>query len=196
MTIHVRYRLPPAEPVIISFNEAKADPFDICEKARAQIFPDEKPPEVDVKLQKIMQERKRAPVKPVATEPVSGPATARQSATALQGGIEGSNPSGSTNGVRSTSLDAYRALRASGELTAQQKLVLAAIASEKQPDWTRQELSKATGLGVNVICGRVNELLKPPLQCVVEGDRRRCNITGESAHPLRLEVAWVKEKAA
>jgi hypothetical protein len=89
--------------------------------------------------------------------------------------------------VRDTSRDAYHAHRASGKLTAQQKQVFAAIGER---DWTRQELAKATGLGVNVICGRVKELLDANV--LEECGRRTCAATGEKANALRaraLELA-------
>lgn len=87
--------------------------------------------------------------------------------------------------VRDASMIAYRALEWSGRMTRQQKLVMDFFAINPQRDYTRQELANALELGINVICGRVNELRKPPFALLEELDRRECRITGESAHPLR-----------
>lgn len=88
-------------------------------------------------------------------------------------------------GVRDASMIAYRSLEWSGRMTRQQKLVMDFFAINPQRDYTRQELADALGLGINVICGRVNELMKEPFALLEEGDRRECRITGESAHALR-----------
>ena len=64
-------------------------------------------------------------------------------------------------------------------MTAQQKIVYDHIRASRDADHTRQELVKLTGLPINVVCGRVNELLKPGL--LVETVKRVCRITGETA---------------
>lgn len=47
---------------------------------------------------------------------------------------------------------------------------------------TRQEISKKSGVPINAVCGRVNELIQRG--SVIEGDRRACRVTGIQAHPL------------
>lgn len=90
-------------------------------------------------------------------------------------------------GVRDTSRDAYQELKHSGALSAQQHQVLVAIVMGNQADWTRQELARATGLGINAVCGRVNEMLRAPFEVLEEVGRRSCTVTGESANALRCK---------
>lgn len=92
-------------------------------------------------------------------------------------------------GVRDSSMIAYRSLELSGRMTKQQRLVMEFLAGEPHRDFTRRELADALNLGINVVCGRVNELMKPPFEFIVELPRRRCRVTGESAHALRARVA-------
>lgn len=88
------------------------------------------------------------------------------------------------SGVRETSRDAYAKHRASGKLGRQHEVVLAALRGRAR-DMTRQELARETGLGINAVCGRVNELMDEPF-CLVEVHRRRaCDVTGESVEALR-----------
>lgn len=88
-------------------------------------------------------------------------------------------------GVRDASMIAYRSLEWSGRMTRQQRLVMDFFAINEQRDFTRQELANALALGINAICGRVNELMRPPFVLLEELGRRRCRITGESANALR-----------
>lgn len=92
-------------------------------------------------------------------------------------------------GVRDASIIAYRSLEWSGRMTRQQRLVMDFFACNAQRDYTRQELASALSLGINVIAGRVNELLKQPFNLLEELPRRKCRITGESAHALRAALA-------
>jgi len=82
--------------------------------------------------------------------------------------------------ARAISKTAYQRLKASGKLGPQQLLVRRAI------DWqsgTRAEIARRTGLRINVICGRVRELLD--LGVVREQSRlARCSVTGQNAHVL------------
>lgn len=166
MTIRVYYRASPkSTPVVIEFDEAKTDPFQVCNAVRDRMFPaGESAGGV---------ERGTAFARPVVCPPPAA------------------------TGVRDTSKAAYSGLRYSGALTVQQKLVLTTITFGSQHDWTRQELARATGLGINAICGRVNELLHDPFRCLVECGRRRCGVTGENVNVLRLEgSSKTMEKAA
>lgn len=80
---------------------------------------------------------------------------------------------------------AYRSLEWSGRMTRQQKLVMDFFALNPQRTYTRQELANALGLGINVVCGRVNELMREPFVLLEECGRRECRITGESANALQ-----------
>lgn len=98
-------------------------------------------------------------------------------------------------GVRDASMIAYRVLEWSGRMTRQQRLVMDFLAANLQRDYTRQELSQATGLAINVICGRVNELMQEPFGLIEEIGRRRCRVTGESANALRPAGARMRVAA-
>lgn len=87
------------------------------------------------------------------------------------------------SGVRDTSRDAYRNAARSGELTRQQGEILALVTSGRRADWTRKEISEASGIPINAVTGRVHELMEKDR--LEELERRACTITGEQAHPLR-----------
>ena len=91
-------------------------------------------------------------------------------------------------GVRDTSMIAYRALQYSGEIGAQQRKVLAVwLDGKRDAFWTRQELTKLTGLPINTICGRVNELLDAPLNLLYEADSKKtCTVTGNDVNAIGL----------
>ena len=89
-------------------------------------------------------------------------------------------------GVRDTSRAAYDDLVASGKMSRQHRALVAFLKARPGRDWTRAELAEGIGWRINVICGRVNELLTPPFDVLEEVGRRACLITGESANALRL----------
>lgn len=91
-------------------------------------------------------------------------------------------------GVRDASMIAYRSLEWSGHMTKQQRLVMDFFAVNPQRDYTRQEIASGLSLGINAVCGRVNELMRPPFALLEEIGRRRCRITGESANALRAKL--------
>lgn len=106
------------------------------------------------------------------------------------GANEGPIPSGRA-GVRETSLDAYRALVASGKMAAQQLVVVEFFLAHRAEQFTRQELARRAdaggiGLGINVVCGRVNELLRAEPPILVERGRKRCAVTGNDVNALEL----------
>lgn len=85
--------------------------------------------------------------------------------------------------VRISSLEAYDTLARSGKLGRQQQRIMDAIARRIRIDWTLQEISQMTGLPINVVSGRVNEL--KTVGCLTECERRRCSVTGRSVIPVR-----------
>lgn len=87
-------------------------------------------------------------------------------------------------GVRETSRDAYHRASAYGKLTAQQKLIVDWL-SARIGDATRQEVARGTGIGINAVCGRVNELLADGV--LRETKKRKCRVTGETANALTLK---------
>ena len=83
--------------------------------------------------------------------------------------------------MKETSIHAYKHLIETGELSRQQVMVLAVVNELGQA--TRQEISRHSGIPINCVCGRVNELLNRGL--VAEEEARTCNVTGHTANPLR-----------
>ena len=53
-------------------------------------------------------------------------------------------------------------------------------------DYSRQELKQLTGLEINSVCGRVNELLKAGK--LEQGEIRACNVTGRTIRSVRLRA--------
>lgn len=84
--------------------------------------------------------------------------------------------------VAETSADAYDAIRREGQLSNMQARVMAAIESGR--DYSLQEICRATGIPINAVSGRVNELKTAGR--LQHGPRRPCGITGRTIHPVRL----------
>lgn len=101
------------------------------------------------------------------------------------GANAGSTPAGRA-GVRDTSIEAYRAHRASGKMTAQQLVLVTHFEATPGLRATRQELARDLALGINVVCGRVNELLRAEPAVLVERGRKRCAVTGNDVNALEL----------
>lgn len=87
--------------------------------------------------------------------------------------------------VRDTSLMAYDSVN----LSLGQRRVVDFMKSRNQRDWTRAEIARDSGIPINVICGRVHELVGKKV--LEEWVRRNCRITGKQAHPVRLARAQV-----
>lgn len=68
--------------------------------------------------------------------------------------------------VRETSLKAYDAIQADGTAKTQAGRVLAFIRTH--PMSSRQDIARGTGIPINAVCGRVNELLEAEPPAVVE----------------------------
>lgn len=83
--------------------------------------------------------------------------------------------------ARGISIKAYSELNKSGKAGTQRAQLFAIIAEHKN-GLTRNELSRVSGVPINAVCGRVNEMLKSDQ--VFEGPRRDCRVTGHSAYPL------------
>jgi len=61
--------------------------------------------------------------------------------------------------VAKTSKMAYEELVASGKASTQRAVILKTLLDHPN-GYTRRELSRVTGLEINAVCGRVNEILK------------------------------------
>ncbi len=84
--------------------------------------------------------------------------------------------------VASTSIETYHAIRDDGTLTRQQRIIVDAIAIGR--NYSLQELVKATGLPINTISGRCNDLRH--LGVLELGPKRACGVTGRTIAPVRL----------
>jgi hypothetical protein len=114
--------------------------------------------------------------------------TAGESATDRRKELTTGAPgSASSPQVRDTSLDAYRSLKDSGKLSAQQLAIVEHFASARPGlRATRQELARDLEIGINAICGRVVELLTAEPPILIERGRKRCSVTGNDVTALEL----------
>ena len=83
--------------------------------------------------------------------------------------------------VADTSIEAYHG-HTVGDLTEGQRRVMAVIKEGR--DYSRAEIAKASGLPLQSVCGRVNELLTA--KRLEHGPRRECAITQNTVNPVRL----------
>jgi DNA-binding MarR family transcriptional regulator len=86
--------------------------------------------------------------------------------------------------VRESSFIAYDQLKFSGDLNHLQSQIVDLIKRHPSLDFSRKEISRATGLEINTVTGRVNELLESGV--LVESRRRNCHVTGRSIRPVTL----------
>lgn len=85
--------------------------------------------------------------------------------------------------VAQTSINHYRRIERDGMLTRVQTVIMDAIAPYPR-DYSLKELCTLTGLAINTVSGRVNELrtMKGELEF---GPPRPCSITGVTVKPVR-----------
>ena len=86
--------------------------------------------------------------------------------------------------VQDTSIDTYRAIQKEGKLSVMQAKVMAHMRAGV--DYSLQELVLLTGLPINTVSGRCNELRTA--KRIEHGSTRRCSVTGRTVHPVRLPV--------
>ena len=85
-------------------------------------------------------------------------------------------------GVRDTSLEAFKGLKDSGQLGKQERIIFRAL--NGSPPMTLQEISKKPDVQINAVAGRVNGLKKKGV--VVESQKRVCRVTGRVVTPVRV----------
>lgn len=85
--------------------------------------------------------------------------------------------------VAETSLIAYHGIRRDGTLSKQQAAIMAVIRYKR--DYSLQEIARETGMPINVVSGRVNEL-KADRWLVEALVKRKCSITGRLIQPVKL----------
>ena len=83
--------------------------------------------------------------------------------------------------VRDTSIETYGDINYSGLIGQQAQSIL--DARSKDRDYSLQEISVQTGIPINAVSARCNELKKG--YYLTETDKRRCSITKRTIHPLR-----------
>ena len=87
------------------------------------------------------------------------------------------------NNIKQTSVSAYFKLRGRGQ-DLNQKGKIFAFFHMHTGTLTRSELSEKTGIRINAVCGRVNELIKDGY--LMEVKKRMCTVTGLDVNPLKL----------
>jgi predicted transcriptional regulator len=81
-----------------------------------------------------------------------------------------------------TSTQAYRKIKSNGTIGRQHMIILRAMRGRK--NMSLQEISRASGVTINAVCGRVNELKK--LGAIVKSNKRKCRVTGSTIQSLAL----------
>lgn len=85
--------------------------------------------------------------------------------------------------ARDTSMMAHDELVQSGKLGRQASLIVEFIRA-RGGDWSLQEISRGTGLPINAVSGRCFDCKKAG--ALVEGEVRKCRVTGKTIHPVKL----------
>ena len=85
--------------------------------------------------------------------------------------------------IQDTSIQAYNGIKYDGTLQKQEKQIVDNM--KRGQNYSLQELSQITGIGINAVSGRCNGLKKKGvLEC---GEKRRCSITFKTIKPLILK---------
>lgn len=82
-----------------------------------------------------------------------------------------------------TSVIAHREHAASGAMGRQARQIYDFV-RERGGDWSRKEISRATGIELSAVCGRVNGLVAVGL--LDEYQQRPCRVTGRTIAPVGL----------
>lgn len=88
-------------------------------------------------------------------------------------------------GRRDTSRMAFAEQRDAGKLANNQARIVALLKANLGRDYTRSEIGEATGMPINVVAGRTNELIH--VKCLLEEKRKRaCAVTGKTVWAVGL----------
>lgn len=93
--------------------------------------------------------------------------------------------------VRHTSITTYHDLKSKGIVGRQEYEVIKYMFAIDKPQ-TLKEISRATGLEINVVSGRVNSLKKKDVggnSILIECDKRMCTISGRNVTPVKPNQA-------
>lgn len=86
--------------------------------------------------------------------------------------------------VAESSIETFRSIQQDGTLTRQQAVIMSVILPGRE--FSLQELAYLTGIQINGVSGRVNELKTAGR--LIHAPERKCSITGRTVHPVRLPV--------
>ncbi len=84
--------------------------------------------------------------------------------------------------IRSTSIQAYRKLKAEGTINAQEFDIVDYLLRTGNKALTRRELEAGIGMRGSSVCGRVNSLINKKV--LSETLQRKCKISGNTANPV------------
>lgn len=90
--------------------------------------------------------------------------------------------------MQETSLQARSEILEEGKVGKQAELILAHV--KPGMDYSRSELCRMTGISVNAMSGRVNDLMKA--KRLEHGEPRKCRVTGRTVKPVRLPSGQMK----
>lgn len=89
--------------------------------------------------------------------------------------------------IAETSIDAYRSIVSGGYTTSRATELLNIFRnSDPGQTYTRQQLSQMSGMPINIVCGRINELLEKKYLEVI--GTTRCPTTNKRQQLLRLHL--------
>jgi hypothetical protein len=83
--------------------------------------------------------------------------------------------------VTHTSIRNYQRMKTTGELGRVQQEIMGVIGAWPR-DYSLQEIAQASGLAINTVSGRVNELRKKGE--LEQGPSRPCKVTGRTIRPV------------
>ena len=83
--------------------------------------------------------------------------------------------------IRTTSIMAYNELKGSGKQPKQKDIILNVLRDSINP-MSLQEICNKTGMAINSVSGRVNDLKKE--NRVVESKKRKCSVTRKLVTPV------------
>jgi len=86
--------------------------------------------------------------------------------------------------VADTSINVYHEIKQEG-LTGKQHLIILKCLTDCNKEMTLQEISKKTGIAINAVSGRVNELKNAKL-VIPSSFKRLCTITNRTVQPVIL----------
>ena len=84
--------------------------------------------------------------------------------------------------VRTTSIISYDELKGNGKQPKQKDIIFGVLKKNVSP-MSLQEICNKTGMAINSVSGRVNDLKKA--NQVVEAPKRKCSVTCKTITPVR-----------